>query len=234
MNTWVEALACVAVLGAAVLLAPLTLPVLLVDECVGGGADARWCARLAATGMGDSFEGWVRVTPRGRFPCAFVKRYWAAAGDMRVMTCVRFVPREADFARACKSIRGAVTPLRWRPAIVRPASPASAWADALVGLRATWAGRVEVRFTTPDGRPAPATRFPSPPEVEALVRELEAPVRLIQRAWRRHRQHRRRHAVRVIEDAVIEAWYRPGGRGYERAAVDFSSLRPSGRADAKR
>ena len=40
---------------------------------------------------------------------------------------------------------------------------------------------------------------------------FDAAARLLQRAWRAHRAYRRKRAALVIEDAVLDAMYRPGG-----------------------
>lgn len=45
--------------------------------------------------------------------------------------------------------------------------------------------------------------------------------RIIQRAWRAHAERRRRAAVQVIENAVIEFLYRPGGPMYRRVEVEW-------------
>jgi hypothetical protein len=54
-----------------------------------------------------------------------------------------------------------------------------------------------------------------------ILWNLERPARVIQRAWRAWRTHRRKRAVALIEDAVLEAMYRPGN-GWRYMAVQRS------------
>ena len=66
--------------------------------------------------------------------------------------------------------------------------------------------------------------------VERLSWELERPARTIQRAWRAwaaRRVRRRKRAVSVIEDAVLEALYRPGS-GWRFAEVLRLRWTPTG------
>lgn len=49
--------------------------------------------------------------------------------------------------------------------------------------------------------------------------ERERPVRIIQRAWRRWRERRRRVAAVRIADAWLAAHYAPGGRGAAKAVA---------------
>ena len=49
----------------------------------------------------------------------------------------------------------------------------------------------------------------------------------IGRAWRRHREARRRLAVSVIEAAWLDHTYAPGGKGYARMAQAWNAKRAS-------
>jgi hypothetical protein len=52
---------------------------------------------------------------------------------------------------------------------------------------------------------------------------LERPARVVQRAWRAHRRRRRGRAVAIIERAALHALYRPGGWRARALEASFSA-----------
>lgn len=57
----------------------------------------------------------------------------------------------------------------------------------------------------------------------ATATAFEAAAAKIVRAWRRHRDARRRRAAWAIEDAWLHCCYTPGGVGYKRVRAAFES-----------
>jgi hypothetical protein len=58
-----------------------------------------------------------------------------------------------------------------------------------------------------------------------VQRRFDIPARIIQRAWRKYREVKKRWAICTIEDAILHYLYRPGGPMYNRILLFQHSIK---------